>query len=76
MKRVSKLDEYLFDLNGYLIIENALNKKELKDLNKIIDKLKNLKIMNGQDMFMVIIMVEKMVLIFNKFMKQVSHSKN
>jgi len=43
MKKVSKLDEYLFDLNGYLIIENALTKKELKDLNKILDKLKNLK---------------------------------
>ena len=28
MKKVSKLDEYLFDLNGYLIIENALTKKE------------------------------------------------
>ena len=43
MKKVSKLDEYLFDLNGYLIIKNALSKKELKDLNKILDKLKNLK---------------------------------
>ncbi len=43
MKKVSKLDEYLFDLNGYLIIENALSKKEIKDLNKILDKLKNLK---------------------------------
>ena len=43
MKKVSKLDEYLFDLNGYLIIENGLTKKELKDLNKILDKLKNLK---------------------------------
>ena len=43
MKKVSKLDEYLFDLNGYLIVKNALNKKELKDLNKILDKLKNLK---------------------------------
>ena len=42
MKKVSKLDEYLFDLNGYLIIKNALSKKELKDLNKILDKLKNL----------------------------------
>ena len=31
MKKVSKLDEYLFDLNGYLIIKNALSKKELKD---------------------------------------------
>ena len=29
MKKVSKLDEYLFDLNGYLIIENALTKKEI-----------------------------------------------
>ena len=43
MKKVSKLDEYLFDLNGYIIIKNALNKKELRDLNKILDKLKNIK---------------------------------
>ena len=43
MKKVSQLDEYLFDLNGYLIIENALSKKELKDLNIILDKLKSLK---------------------------------
>ena len=35
MKKVSKLDEYLFDLNGYLIIENALSNKELKEI--IID---------------------------------------
>ena len=42
MKKISKLDEYLFDLNGYLIINNALNKKELKDLNNILDKLKNI----------------------------------
>ena len=34
MKKVSQLDEYLFDLNGYLIIENALTKKEIKDLAK------------------------------------------
>jgi len=40
MKKVSKLDEYLFDLNGYIIIKNALNKKELRDLNKILDILK------------------------------------
>ena len=37
MKKVSKLDEYLFDLNGYLVIENALNKSELKNLNNILD---------------------------------------
>ena len=43
MKKVSKLDEYLFDLNGYIIIKNALNKKELRDLNKILDILKNIK---------------------------------
>ena len=34
MKKISKLDEYLFDLNGYLIIKNALSKKELINLNK------------------------------------------
>ena len=44
MKKVSKLDEYLFDLNGYLIIKNALSNKELKEINKILDKLKNLNI--------------------------------
>jgi len=43
MKKVSKLDEYLFDLNGYLIIKNALSNKELKEINNILDKLKNLK---------------------------------
>ena len=42
MKKISKLDEYLFDLNGYLIIKNALSKKELINLNKILDDLKNL----------------------------------
>ena len=48
MKKISKLDEYLFDLNGYLIINNALNKKELKDLNNILDKLKNDKLYNNK----------------------------
>ena len=43
MKKVSQLDEYLFDLNGYLVIKDALSKKEILDINKILDKLKNLK---------------------------------
>ena len=42
-QRPSKLEKYLFDLNGYIIIKNALNKLEVKECNKIIDKLKNLK---------------------------------
>ena len=40
------IEKYFFDLNGYIIIKEALSKKELKDCNKIIDKLKNLK--NGE----------------------------
>ena len=32
MKKVSKLDEYLFDLNGYLIIENFKTNEECEQL--------------------------------------------
>lgn len=39
----SKIEKYLFDLNGYIIIKNALTKREVNDCNIIIDKLKNLK---------------------------------
>lgn len=42
-KQISKIDKYLFDLNGFIVIQNALNKSEVKACNKIIDKLKNLK---------------------------------
>jgi hypothetical protein len=42
-KQISKIDKYLFDLNGFIVIENALNRSEVKACNKIIDKLKKLK---------------------------------
>ena len=42
-KQISKIDQYLFDLNGYIVIQNALNKSEVKACNKIIEKLKKLK---------------------------------
>ena len=42
----SKIEKYLFDLNGYIIIKNALTKREVNDCNKIIDNLKNLE--NGR----------------------------
>ena len=42
-QKPTKLEKYLFDLNGYFIIKNALNKPEVKECNKIIDRLKNLK---------------------------------
>ena len=45
-KKPSQLEKYLFDLNGYILIKKALQKKEIKECNKIIDKLKNLK--NGK----------------------------
>mgnify|MGYP002701243815 CR=1 FL=1 len=41
MQQPSELEKYLFDLKGFIIIKNALSKKELKDCNKIIDKIKN-----------------------------------
>ena len=42
-KQISKIDKYLFDLNGFIVIQNSLNKSEVKACNKIIDKLKILK---------------------------------
>ena len=42
-KQISKIDKYLFDLNGFIVIQNALNKSEVKACNTIIDKLKKLK---------------------------------
>jgi|TARA_B100001996_G_scaffold343008_1_gene297940 ectoine hydroxylase-related dioxygenase (phytanoyl-CoA dioxygenase family) len=43
MKKPTELESYLFDLNGYIVVKNALNKFEINACNKIIDKLKNLK---------------------------------
>ncbi len=41
MQQPSELEKYLFDLKGFIIVKNALSKKEVKDCNKIIDKIKN-----------------------------------
>ena len=46
MKNPTELEMYLFDLNGYIVVKNALKKSEINACNKIIDKLKNLK--NGE----------------------------
>tara|TARA_Y100000758_G_C15987564_1_gene399259 strand:- start:33 stop:863 length:831 start_codon:yes stop_codon:yes gene_type:complete len=46
MKKPTELEMYLFDLNGYIVVKNALKKSEVNSCNKIIDKLKNLK--NGE----------------------------
>ena len=46
MKKPTELEMYLFDLNGYIFVKNALKKSEVNACNKIIDKLKNLK--NGE----------------------------
>ena len=46
MKKPTELERYLFDLNGYIVVKNALKKSEVNACNKIIDKLKNLK--NGE----------------------------
>jgi hypothetical protein len=42
----TELEKYLFDLNGYIILKNAISSQEIRDCNKIIDKLKYLK--NGE----------------------------
>jgi len=42
-KKISEIDKYLFDLNGYIVVKNALKKSEINACNKIIDKLKNKK---------------------------------
>ena len=33
-----ELQQYLFDLNGYLVIENALTPAEVAELNRLIDQ--------------------------------------
>ncbi len=33
-----EMQQYLFDLNGYLVIENALSADEVADLNRLIDE--------------------------------------
>ena len=45
-KTPTELEKYLFDLNGYIKIKNAISKKELDACNKIINNLKSLK--NGE----------------------------
>lgn len=40
---LTDLDVYLFDLRGYLILENALSPQEVAECNTILDKLQNLK---------------------------------
>lgn len=42
-KKISEIDKYLFDLNGYIVIKKALKKMEVRACNIIIDKLKKLK---------------------------------
>ena len=34
---MDELQKYLFDLNGYIIIPNAINKKKIDELNTIIN---------------------------------------
>ena len=34
---MNELDKYLFDINGYMIIENALERDETTELNRLID---------------------------------------
>ena len=41
-KKPTSLEKYLFDLNGYIVIKNALSKKEIKNCNEIIDNIKKI----------------------------------
>ena len=40
---LTDLDVYLFDLRGYLILENALSPQEVSDCNAILDDLQDMK---------------------------------
>ena len=40
---ISALDIYLFDLRGYLILEDAIANDHVKELNAILDNMENLK---------------------------------
>ena len=42
-KKPTELEKYLFDLNGYIILKKAISDREIRECNKIIDNLKNLK---------------------------------
>lgn len=42
-KNLTPLDEYLFDLNGYLHLKGALNPSEVKEINATLDDLQTLK---------------------------------
>ena len=47
MKKIpTELEKYFFDLNGYIIIKNAISVKELDACNKIINNLQSIK--NGE----------------------------
>ena len=47
MKKIpTELEKYFFDLNGYIIIKNAVSVKELDACNKIINNLQSIK--NGE----------------------------
>jgi hypothetical protein len=36
---ISKLDEYMFDLNGYILLEKALSGKEVEEINGALDAI-------------------------------------
>lgn len=38
-KRVTDMEEYLFDLNGYLLLKNAIDTDHVAQLNAIIDSI-------------------------------------
>ena len=40
---ISDLDIYLFDLRGYLVLEHAIETDHVKEMNAILDELRQLK---------------------------------
>jgi len=40
-KKISEIDKYLFDLNGYIVVKNALKKSEINACNRLIAEMKN-----------------------------------
>lgn len=39
MSEPTDLEKYLFDLNGYIVVEDALSRAEVTDLNSTIDSI-------------------------------------
>ena len=45
----TEMEDYLFDLNGYLILKNVVSKGHVAELNEVVDKYQDWCRTNGVD---------------------------